>query len=138
MCSHDALFLCLARNTAQKERRRERERTQPSSKKKKSRRRRAMMQSKRGLHRAYERENSCVFTSIPIPNSQKLSNRREMGKKKALLLFSRTTYLVFLLQTLVALVQTVEDLLKHLLLLVHLPERLVDLRLELTNRRHDV
>ena len=48
-----------------------------------------------------------------------------------------SSYLVFLLQTLVALVQTVEDLLKHLLLLVHLPERLVDLRLELTNRRHD-
>tara|TARA_B100000519_G_scaffold180624_1_gene172275 strand:- start:182 stop:367 length:186 start_codon:yes stop_codon:yes gene_type:complete len=34
-------------------------------------------------------------------------------------------------------VQTVEDLLKHLLLLVHFTERLVDLRLELTNRRHD-
>ena len=48
-----------------------------------------------------------------------------------------SSYLVFLLQTLVALVQTVEDLLKHLLLLVHFTERLVDLRLELTNRRHD-
>ena len=51
-------------------------------------------------------------------------------------LYVKHFYLVFLFQTLVALVQPIEDLLKHLLLLVDFAEGFVDFRLEFTDRRH--
>jgi hypothetical protein len=55
---------------------------------------------------------------------------------KIKLLYNKTFYLVFLFQALVALVQPIEDLLKHLLLLVDFAEGFVDFRLEFTDRRH--
>ena len=146
MCSSHALFLC-ARNTAQKERRRERERENTTivQKEESSSHDNAVQERttrtgrprrERSSLTAHERKQLC--TSIPIPNSQliKRGEEKRFWCKTRIVVIKRV-YLVFLLQTLVALVQTVEDLLKHLLLLVHFTERLVDLRLELTNRRHD-
>ena len=61
---------------------------------------------------------------------------RSQFSPKKVSLYVKHFYLVFLFQTLVALVQPIEDLLKHLLLLVDFAEGFVDFRLEFTDRRH--
>jgi len=108
-----------------------------------------------GKRRKQEEEKRTITirdSSFSVPSSSSSSPRALAGRHtlnflfdslsvsilppKIKLLYNKTFYLVFLFQTLVALVQPIEDLLKHLLLLVDFAEGFVDFRLEFTDRRH--
>ena len=108
-----------------------------------------------GKRRKQEEEKRTITirdSSFSVPSSSSSSPRALAGRHKLnflfdslsvsilppkiKLLYNKTFYLVFLFQTLVALVQPIEDLLKHLLLLVDFAEGFVDFRLEFTDRRH--